>query len=444
VRLTKYPNSEIEIYSNLPGRVPRVDTGRVRRIVETPKPFLDIDIPVETEFFKRAEKLTPVGWGRPHRGKLSFRGGTKRRVQRLAGQMDSECESSGKVRMFVTLTCPGSSRSAVETFSAWTGYLQHSLFGWIARKEELLGNSKQVHRLHVWELQKRGAEHLHCVLLVSRQVFNSVQKEIRSWYSNLLERVCLRSGVDIFARSDGKGTWRGNSDVLQLKVEEVTRSVSAYLSKYLVKGFAQGARGFTTNSTPRPSRLWGASRCLKVALRLALTCQFWNFTPKGEQESLNTIMESLKAKGICFSVSTWRNGMACRIRTFFSGNAQREQSTKDEIISILDSVAESEAVTPRRIDNVSKIVKKAARIWETNAKRVAFDAVYGASVSQLVARLIREQPLSKLEKQVVFECIKRYDEVLQVDRPGPGNISKNRSRTITQLNIALFPPLSPR
>lgn len=443
MRLTKYPNSEIEIYSNLPGRVSRVDTGRVRRIVKTPEPHLDIDIPVETEFFKRAEKLTPVGWGRPHRGKLSFRGGTKRRVQRLAGQMDEECDRSGKVRMFITLTCPGSTRTAVETFSAWTGYLQHSLFGWISRKQELAGHSKQVHRVHVWELQKRGAEHLHCVILVSRQVFNSVQKEIRSWYSNLLERVCHRSGVDIFERSGGKGTWKGNSGVLQLKVEEVTQSVSAYLSKYLVKGFRPGAQGFSTNLTPRPSRLWGASRCLKAAMKRALTCQFWNFTHKGEQKSVSIITESLKAKGISFSVSTWRNGMAFRIRIFFCGNARQEQSIKGEIISIFDSVAESETVAPRRINDVSRIVKKAARIWETNAKRVAFDAVYGASVSQLVARLIREQPMSKLEKQVVFECLKRYDEVLQIDRPGPGTIPKSRNRNINQLNLLLFPTLSP-
>lgn len=426
------PNSEIEVTFDL-----REVTQRRDRPV--PRTRLDIRFPVTTKTRNRLESRAVAGFGRLHRGKSSPRRGTKRRVQRLGGLIDSLSESTGLERIFITLTCPGSSKEAIEGFSAWTGYILKSLNDWLSMKQRRSSGDKDFFRLHVWELQKRGAEHVHYVCLLSSSVVSVVRQEIREWYSSLLNRVSRLSGVDIFERGDGGGSWRNRPDVLQLKVEKVKRSVSAYLSKYLGKALGQSRQGFTARLTPRPARLWGASRCLKRAMRSCSTSRYFHVDKEEVAPSLCAIVALLEKKQKQFSFQQSRSGLMGRLRCFFGGDKQSQKQAWDEVCRVM---SESESVTTsegRRIPDMGRLYKKGIRIRDNNKKKVAFVDLYGADIYKSVLSWLTENPVEKFYLSLAVDCLEDFDEITLLSKRSIAPAKNPKTRTVLQLELLLYP-----
>lgn len=427
-----FPNSEIQVTLSSRSIVPRADSGRVR-------PPLTYGSLLRRDSFRSLKPLKIKGWGFLHEGKSKPRRGTRKRVTRLGGALDSIAVERQWERCFLTLTCPGSSKRAIEAFSAWSGKILHSLHNWISKKVQRFSGDSQIARLHTWELQKRGAEHLHAVYVVPLNVYSQIEREIRRWWRDLLCRISDDAGVDLFERASGKGSWRDNIDVLQIKVEKVEKSVSAYLSKYLTKQSMGVCKGFLSLRVPRPARLWGASRYLKRYLLENSPSVSFDLDMKTQSRALVAITGLAESMGITFFKESWAMGLVHRLRFFFSGS----ESQKDDFLSRVRNIGESLPVREFkgfRIGHMTAILfRKAKRIQDSGKKRGDFNKVYGDACSKALANWSLGISQSRFDFEMMLECLIDYDEVnaRSSGRVRPGQVSSKT--TIQQLSLVLFP-----
>jgi hypothetical protein len=90
----------------------------------------------------------------------------------------------------------------------------------------------------VWEWQKRGALHLHAVVLCpSSKVAQQLKTRWKDRWIKILDAIAKRSQVDMYARSVG-GSWSSSKWRTRVDAQTVEKSVGNYLSKYLSKGSA--------------------------------------------------------------------------------------------------------------------------------------------------------------------------------------------------------------
>lgn len=426
------PNSEVELTFDATERTQRKDRPKPHR-------SLDIRLPVPTKRQSRLERRDVAGFGRLHRGLGTCRRGTRRRVQRLGGVIDELHEDLGLERVFITLTCPGSSRRAVEAFSAWTGYILNGLNDWLYRKQVRAFGVQEFYRLHVWELQKRGAEHVHYVCLLSPSVEEKVKKELREWYLRVLGRVSRLSGVDIFEREDGRGSWKDRPEVLQIKVERVVQSVSAYLSKYLNKTMHPRGRFSSMKSIARPARLWGASRCLKGALNRCTISRYFR-VPKGEiAPSLCRIVESLEQQHSKFSLQISRTGQMGRLRCFFGGNKQSQKQCFDEVAKELEIVSVPIGKGGLRVEPGAATLRKASRIIASSKKKVAFHDLYGKEIYQAMLTWVEGGRPGRRMASLLFRALEDFDEISMTSL---GLLSPRKGKkelTLDEVQGRLFP-----
>jgi hypothetical protein len=150
---------------------------------------------------------------------------------------------------FVTLTMAGGTRKAYACMAAASGYIVDRLNRWLRyRVSDGLF-------CYVWELQERGAPHLHYVLRFPSDVPSDVfECDLRAQWRKILDDVSDQSGVDVFAR-DGGGTWRGNAKYPRIQCKPITHSYASYVAKYASKNRTKGGR----SASFRPGRWWGVS-----------------------------------------------------------------------------------------------------------------------------------------------------------------------------------------
>lgn len=189
-----------------------------------------------------------VGYGRISAG-TSFGRAAKVAVKSAAAVIDTYSRDRS---VFLTGTLPGSTPAAVAALAGWSAWVVKNLRQW------LRDTFPQSVAVGVWEYQKRGALHLHLVVLLADA--EQAQEILQCWktrWIKLLKTVSKKSGVDLFARADG-GSWASCPDVVNAVAEPVRKSVKHYLAKYLSKG-SDTTRG--TAAYP-PSRWWFCDRRL--------------------------------------------------------------------------------------------------------------------------------------------------------------------------------------
>lgn len=168
-----------------------------------------------------------------------------------------ETEAPPHECLFLTGTLPGSTEDAFKAIAAYSGYLVNSLKAWIAKRVT------QKLDFYCWELQKRGALHLHyCCHIPSESDRLYILGEFRNWWIQILSRIGDRSNCDLF-RKNSQFTWLSDLSKVRAVAEVCRKSPARYLSKYLSKSAATAkgrARAFS------PSRWWGTSRPLKKLL----------------------------------------------------------------------------------------------------------------------------------------------------------------------------------
>lgn len=194
------------------------------------------------------------GWGHP--AKLTTFGKKARHTLLQAGAVVDAI--AGKNIYEVTCTIPGSTPEAFEAVANWSGWIINRLI------QPFRDRGKDALWFYVWELQKRGALHLHFAIAA----FTLAEAKLLAegleyqWWELLLE-LSEKAGVDVFARSERR-SWRDKPAVWQSHVSAVRKSVAAYFSKYLGKAVSrsqgQKQRG---GKVYCPARWWGCSSKVK-------------------------------------------------------------------------------------------------------------------------------------------------------------------------------------
>lgn len=160
----------------------------------------------------------------------------------------------GKKVAIVTCTIPGNTNEAFRTVSRYSGWIMNRLSQIVRRAE---GDPAW---FYVWELQKRGALHIHFAIGSSslRQALSLAQEIECKWFDLLLE-LQDKCGVDVFKRSEW-WSWRNLPQEWRSDVQVISKSVAAYFSKYASK---QHSKSTATNKQYCPARWWGSSSTIK-------------------------------------------------------------------------------------------------------------------------------------------------------------------------------------
>lgn len=229
---------------------------RTRKLVALPYTLeqhkrLEKRLDIISEFQQRSLKSkNKGGWGFSPKP-TTFNKNSRHRLLEAGAIMD---ELHGKNCCEVTCTIPGSTVKAFRIVSQWSGWIMNRLTQIIRR------STSNPAWFYCWELQKRGALHLHFVIGCSNlpdAVCLAQQIEFK-WFELLLE-LKDKTNVDAFARSE-KWTWRYTPAVWQSHVLPIRKSVAAYFAKYAGKQSSVVTR---INKNFVPARWWGSSQSIK-------------------------------------------------------------------------------------------------------------------------------------------------------------------------------------
>jgi hypothetical protein len=270
VSLIAYPNNEVRLraVSNCQDR----SRSRDSRLLVPPESSLGIrcengETPNEVHIRS--------GWGAPSR-KTRFGLNARRSLLRGGGALAKLGLGPGRCS-FLTLTCPGSSDSAVMAWNSWNGYIRDRVATWLYDRGITFW-------MNVWEWQcgrlekfaGRPALHFHCCIgSFDEEVLRAVEADWGLFVQGLALDVCEKSHTDIFERHPrkGGGSWRHVPEVMLKggnKAERCKKDPAAYLSKYMSKD----ARSIDADLASRfsglfdyPSRWWGMSADLRAAVR---------------------------------------------------------------------------------------------------------------------------------------------------------------------------------
>lgn len=229
---------------------------------KTQPPLLDYSAQLET-----ASRVRLSGFGELALRKTKFTKAASRAVQRWGRAMDDYSDRPQEI-LFFTGTLPGSGPEQFEAMAKWSSWIVHRLKAWIAKRVEAK------HDFYVWELQKRGALHLHYALHVPDQAARfEIRTQIKNEWIKLLQQVSEFTGIDVFRNTHRGFSHVDNLDMVQADCQEVEKSVAGYLGKYLSKG----SQGKSSTAVFHPCRWYGGSRPLRQyeeSLRRKLTITF--------------------------------------------------------------------------------------------------------------------------------------------------------------------------
>jgi hypothetical protein len=171
---------------------------------------------------------------------------------------------------FLTLTLPGSTQAAYRVLSAASGYVVDRLNRWL-RYRVLNGWF-----VYVWEVQERGAGHLHYLFRTTGAAVQAdIYQEVKNEWRKILLDVSNESGVDLFGRAEG-GTWRTKWNQPRIDLQPVWFDLGCYVAKYASKN--QSKDGHSTGWNP--GRWWACSaplraKVLSERLTICISMRTW-------------------------------------------------------------------------------------------------------------------------------------------------------------------------
>lgn len=195
------------------------------------------------------------GWGHLSRP-TSFTKNARHRLLEAGAIVDKFC---GLNAYEITCTLPGSTSDSMRLLAENTGYIMNII-------TQLIRRAKCKYWFYVWELQKRGALHLHLLVASPEGDLKPLAERLQSRWWELLKSISRNTGRDAFARKTGR-TWRGKPTRWQSHIAPIQKSVAAYFSKYAGKGRSTSLKKGTSNRAFSPSRWWGCSTEIKAQIK---------------------------------------------------------------------------------------------------------------------------------------------------------------------------------
>lgn len=301
-------------------------------------------------------KKTHSSWGqkRPER---SFTKRGRHRLLEVGAAIDKAGLTVGAEA--VTLTIPGSTPEALEAVALWSGWLVNRLNQSLRDSRAVAGGSQERGYFYVWELQKRGALHLH-YCLVGYPIRHGYQL-LEKWFQ-LLQELGTKTGLDLFRRQNG-GTWRDSPEYWQRYCQPVRQGVAKYFAKYCSKtaraalSVQGGDNGGIVASQVTPGRWYGISKSLREAAK-SRRIEF-EVTVTSEREAMivrNRILNCIKAEEVVSQID-WEFSIKGDFGTVLcAGEVESILITEDSFEIVLerlstlkDSILSSEEISKPRM-----------------------------------------------------------------------------------------------
>lgn len=295
--IASYPNNEIRIRLAPPHAVRSQSESQdessethEESSIEVPD-LLDISAELETH---PQEPALKSGYGKsPSPSKFGTY--ARRQLLRVGGVLD-KIDTNPQNGIFLTGTLPGSTDAAKQALANYSAYCVHRLKAWI--------NKRMPSKLdfYVWELQARGALHLHYYVYCPEESQRSyIIEHFKQEWISILDSIVVLSGTDIYQRDENYSHVQDKS-VIQAYAQTVNKSVAAYLSKYCSK---QSSHHSDSHSIKYfPSRWWGASRPLLAKLREMSSVEKVEISSyrraRSQYEELVALLERTSIKGYAY------------------------------------------------------------------------------------------------------------------------------------------------
>lgn len=196
-------------------------------------------------FGRKEEHRAKAGFGRlPTETRFGARG--RDTLREFGAVVD---ELYGTNALFCTMTLPGTGDAQYRAIAEWSGYLVQRICQWF--RDNLPGCEYG----WVWEWQKRGALHFHCVVACNdRGRLDSVSLRWKEFCRGILQDTSARANINLFENTE-TGEDHSRRDCIQMDCQRMEKSALRYLSKYLGKRKEPGlGRAFYA-----PSRWWSVS-----------------------------------------------------------------------------------------------------------------------------------------------------------------------------------------
>lgn len=212
-------------------------------------PLLDYSSELE-----RVRRAGVSGYGELAVRATKFGNEAKRSIQRCARALDGIVETPQDI-LFLTGTLPGSGQEQFMAMAQWSSWIVHRLKAWVAWR------CPDKMDFYCWELQKRGALHLHYAVHCPDEADSQyILDGFKAQWIRLLDEVSEKTGVDLYLNAVRGFSHRPNTEVVQAKAERVIKGVGNYLGKYLSKS----TQGTSRTGVFAPCRWWGVSRPLRA------------------------------------------------------------------------------------------------------------------------------------------------------------------------------------
>lgn len=263
IKYSRYPNNEIRAVhyytpqKKNPKELPPVSSelppaGDSAQIPSAPQSDPPLDI--SSDFEKLPKKSGYGGLGK----RTEFGLNARRSLLRAGGALDRSGIPAAEL-VFLTGTIPGGTPDAFDAMARYSAFTIKRLKDWVNNY------APAKYDFYVWELQARGALHLHyCVHIPDASNRAYVLQAFREQWERILDGIQADSGVDMWKRRDGSYHREGRS-VLQAYSQVVHTSVAAYLAGYCAG--EKGKHQKDAASPYYPVRWWGMSRALTSLLR---------------------------------------------------------------------------------------------------------------------------------------------------------------------------------
>lgn len=222
--------------------------------------------------------------------KTKFTTSAKNTLRDAVHILETSCEGVG---LFLTLTIAGGTDEVFRAISIASGYLVNRFNNFLRRTASVESFG------YCWEIQGRGAPHLHYVFRMPQSAITAgFYRLVRQQWRRILLDASAEAGVDLFARSGG-GTWRGDVNAPRVNFKVVRVGLGKYVSKYIskCKSKSGGATGW------HPGRWTGVSYALRKRVQGArLDLQLTVPTLEAARLYVSAIAEKLDS----FGLQCWR------------------------------------------------------------------------------------------------------------------------------------------
>lgn len=191
-----------------------------------------------------------------------FGNNARRTLSRSAGVFDRDGIPNDHL-VFLTGTLPGSRRESFEAMQRWSSYAVDLLKSKLSKVCD-----PEPYSMYVWELQKRGALHIHYCQRIANP--NQRQFVLDNWkkiWTQIVDAVGEKAGIDMWLRGPGAlpASWKDQKEIIQADAQLVEKSVGSYLAKYLSKD--SNVCNLNPARFKGPVRWWGVSRPLLARMK---------------------------------------------------------------------------------------------------------------------------------------------------------------------------------